>query len=221
MGMRQIESMNNILNIVGRYNDFIIPRGPSGDPPIEFEVMQGQQIDTPTDLMDKMEELAINSTGTPFEMVNSTFQQDFAIRFSMSNTRFLKMVYERQRRTSRIFSLIFTRLYNNEFDEEYSEIKIKLPPPVYLTMTNNQQLLDNVSQMADKIVEFELYAEEDEVKSEFKKLYIRDTLGTYIDYNFVDDLLETAKINIESNKPPATEDGEFSSDDMGGEDEGF
>ena len=38
MGMRQIESMNNILNIVGKYNDYIIPLGPSGDPPIQFEV---------------------------------------------------------------------------------------------------------------------------------------------------------------------------------------
>ncbi len=38
MGMRQIESMNNILNIVGKYNDMIIPMGPSGDAPIQFEV---------------------------------------------------------------------------------------------------------------------------------------------------------------------------------------
>ena len=214
MGMRQIESMNNILNIVGKYNDYIIPLGPSGDPPVQFDVMQGQQIDTPTDMMDKMEELAVNSTGTPFEMVNSTFQQDFAVRFSMSNTRFLKLVYERQRRTAELFSLIFTRLYNNEFNEQYSEIKIQLPPPVYLTMTNNQQLLDNVSQMADKLIEFELTDAEDEVKSEFKKLYIRNILGTYIDYDFVDQILETAKVNVESNKPPATEDGEYSEDDM-------
>jgi len=214
MGMRQIESMNNILNIIGKYNDYIIPLGPSGDPPIQFDVMQGQQIETPTDLMDKMEELAINSTGTPFEMVNSTFQQDFAIRFSMSNTRFLKLVYERQRRTAELFSMIFTRLYNNEFNEQYSEIKIQLPPPVYLTMTNNQQLLDNVSQMADKLIEFELNDSEDEVKSEFKKLYIRNILGTYIDYTFVDQIIETAKVNVESNKPPATEDGEYSEDDM-------
>ena len=219
MGMRQIESMNNILNIVGKYNDYIIPLGPSGDAPIQFEVMPGQQIDTPTDMMDKMEELAVNSTGTPFEMVNSTFQQDFAVRFSMSNTRFLKLVYERQRRTSALFSEIFTRLYNNEFNEEYSEIKIQLPPPVYLTMTNNQQLLDNVSQMADKLIEFELTTAEDEVKSEFKKLYIRNILGTYIDYDFVDHIIEAAKVNVESQKPPATEDGEYSSDDMGGGDE--
>ena len=218
MGMRQIESMNNILNIVGKYNDYVIPIGPSGDAPIQFEVLQGQDINTPTDLMDKMEEMAINATGTPFEMVNSTFQQDFAVRFSMSNSRFLKFVYERQRRTSKIFSIIFTRLYNNEFGTQYSEIQIQLPPPVYLTMTNNQQLLDNVSQMADKIIEYELSSAEDEVKNEFKRLYIRNTLGTYIDYSFVDRLIETAKVNVESAKPPATEDGENSDMDSESDD---
>ena len=35
-----------------RYNDYIIPLGPSGDPPVQFEVMQGQQIDTPKELID-------------------------------------------------------------------------------------------------------------------------------------------------------------------------
>ena len=214
MGMRQIESMNNILNVVGKYNDYIIPLGPSGDAPIQFEVMSGQNIETPSELMDKMEEMAINSTGVPFEMVNSTFQQDFAVRFSMSNTRFLKFVYERQRRVSALFSEIFTRLYNNEFDTKYSFIEIKLPPPVYLTMTNNQQLIDNVSQMADKINEFELPNEPDEVKAEFKRLYIRNTLGTYLDYDFIDRLIMTAKVNVESKKPPSTEDGEYSADDM-------
>ena len=68
--------------------------------------------------------------------------------------------------------------------------------------------------MADKIIEFELSDAEDEVKSEFKKLYIRNTLGTYIDYTFIDQILETAKVNVESNKPPATEDGEYSANDM-------
>ena len=221
MGMRQIESMNNILNIVGKYNDYIIPTGPSGDAPIQFEVMQGQSIETPTDLMDKLESMAIDSTGTPYEMVNSTYQQDFAIRYTMSNTKFLKIIYERQRRTAELFSTIFTRLYNNEFATNYSEIKIKLPPPVYLAMNNNQQLLDNVSQMADKLIEFELSNQEDDVKAEFKKLYIRSTLGTYIDYNFVDDIIEIAKTNVQSAKPPATEDGENSETDIGGEDEGF
>lgn len=208
MGMRQIESMNNILNIVGKYNDYIIPLGQSGDAPIQFEVMNGQDIQTPTDIMEKMEEAAVNATGTPIEMVNSTLQQDFAIRFTMSNTRFLKSIYTRQRITQRFISRIYTKVYNYEYSESNYMIEVMLPPPTYLTFTNTQQLIDNISQSADKIIELDLSAESDEVKMEFKKLYVRAHLATYLDYNFIEKMINTAKVNVEANKTPAAEESE-------------
>ena len=207
-GMRQIESMNNILNIVGKYNDYIIPLGPSGDPPIQFEVMQGQQIETPTDIMEKMEEAAIN-TVIPFEFVNATYQQDFATRFTMSNTRFLKSIFTRQRKTEKFFSKIYTKIYNYEFGETYNKIEVILPPPTYLTTTNNSQLIDNINQMADKIIESEMDGESDEVKQEWKRLYLRDNLSTYIDFDRVERLRELARVNVEAAKNPAAEDGEM------------
>ena len=213
MGMRQIESMNNILNIVGKYNDYIIPVGPSGDPPIQFEVMQGQQIESPTDLMEKMEEAAVN-TIMPYEFVNATAQQDFATRFTMSNTRFMKTIFTRQRKTERFFSEIYTKIYNFEFGEKNSSIDIILPPPTYMTFTNNSQLIDNVIQMADKIVETEMAEMDEDVKTEFKKLYIRETLGTYIDYSLVERLRELAIINVEVSKDPQVDDSSDVSDAM-------
>ena len=217
MGMRQLESMNNILNIVGKYNDYIIPMGQSGDPPIQFEVMNGQDIQTPTDIMEKQEEAAINATGVPFELVNATYQQDFAIRFSMSNTRLLKHIYTRQHKTQRFFSEIYTKVYNYEFDESNSLIEIILPPPIYLAMNNSQQLFDNITQQADKLIENEMSTEDDEIKSEFKRLYIRAHLSTYIDYVSIERMIETAKVNVESRKNPQVEEapeGE-SDEDMG------
>lgn len=214
MGMRQIESMNNILNIVGKYNDFIIPLGQSGDPPVQFEVMNGQNIETPTDIMDKMEEAAVNGTGTPFEFLNSTYQQDFAIRFSMTNSRFLKTIQTRQRKTENFISPIYTRVYNYEFDEKYSLILVTLPPPIYLSMNNNQQLIDNVNQQADKIIETELSDESDELKAEFKKVYVRDTLSTYINFDQIERLKNIAKVNLEAKKEAGVES---SSDSSSGE----
>jgi hypothetical protein len=209
LGMRQIESMNNILNIVGKYNDLIIPMGPQGDPPVQFEVMQGQTIETPTDIMEKMEEAAVNPI-MPFELVNATYQQDFATRYSMSNTRLLKTIYTRQRKTEKIFSKIYTKIYNYEFGEHNKYIEVILPPPTYLVSTNNTQLIDNVSQMADKIIDTELDGESDEVKQEFKKIYVRDSLAAYIDYDKIERLKQNAKVNIEIGKTASAEDGEMS-----------
>lgn len=206
MGMRQIESMNNILNVVGKYNDYIIPLGQSGDAPIQFEVMNGQEINTPSEIMEKMEDMAISGTDVPLEMVNNMYNQDFAIRYTMSNTRFLKMVYGRQRDTEGFLSKIYTKIYNYEFDENNPKIAIILPPPIYMTMMNNSQLIDNVNQLVDKIIENEMANEEDEVKSEFKKIYTRSFLSTYIDFDTVERYIEAAKVNVEVAKDPATEE---------------
>lgn len=221
MGMRQIESMNNILNVIGKYNDFIIPMGQSGDPPISFEVMQGQDIQTPTDIMEKMEEAAVNPI-VPFEMLNSTYSQDFAIRFSMSNSRFLKSINTRQRDTETFFSKIYTKVYNYEFGETNSYIQIILPPPIYLTLSNNQQLMDNATQQADKIIEVEFTSEDsDELKAEFKRIYIRNILSTYLDFNSIERYRSAAKVNLEARKAAQVEDGENSEDNNSGDDYGF
>ena len=191
------------------------------DAPISFEVMQGQQIDTPTDIMEKMEEAAVNATGVPMELVNATLQQDFATRYSMSNTRFLKSIYMRQAKTQGFFSKIYTKVYNYEFLENYPLIQILLPPPSFLTISNTQQMIDNATQLADKIIDVELSNEEDDVKAEFKKLYTRSYLSSYIDFTAVEKFVDTAKVNAECNKPPAVEDGETSGDEGGSSDYGF
>lgn len=218
MGVRQLESMNNILNIVGKYNDYLIPVGPSGDQPIQFDILQGQDINTPTDMMEKMEEAAIN-TIMPMELVNATFNQDFATSYSYSNSRIVRSVFTRQGQTQRWISPIFTKVYNYEFNESYYNIEVILPPPVYLVMNSSQQLIDNISQMADKIIESEMSSEEDDVKQEFKKVYLRNYLSTYIDYDNIERMLDIAKMNVETRKPAATEDGEAS--DTYGSDEDF
>lgn len=204
-GMRQIESMNSMLNIVGKYNDFIIPMGQSGDPPIQFEVMQGQDLQTPTDLMDQMLDQAVGPI-VPLEFVNSTLQQDFAIRYSMSNTRFLNQVYKRQGICQRVFSRIYTPLYNYENQENFDWIQIILPPPIYSVMANNAQIFDNVTQMADKIVENNMQDYSDEVKSEFKNIYVRNNLGCYIDYDSIERSIQQAIVAVEVKKNPATEE---------------
>ena len=207
MGMRQLESMNNILNIVGKYNDYIIPIGPSGDPPVSFEVMQGQNIETPTDLMDRMQEEAINPIA-PMEMVNASMQADFATRYSMANVRFMKMIFARQGKCQKWISKSYTKLYNYEYLENYAYIEVLLPPPTYLTITNSQQMLDTVIQLADKLNDSELNDAPDAEKTEFKKLFMRANLGAFLDFNTIERLKQTAKANVELNKTPKTDDGE-------------
>ena len=209
MGMRQLESMNNILNIVGKYNDYIIPVGPSGDSPISFEIMQGQNIETPTDLMDRMQEETINPI-VPMEMVNASMQADFATRYSMANIKFVKMIFFLQAISQKWISKSYTKLYNYEYLENFAYIEVLLPPPTYLTITNTQQMLDTVIQLSDKMTDVELADAPDDVKGEFKKLFLRNYLGTFIDFKNIEKMIETAKANVQANSLPKVDDGEES-----------
>lgn len=214
MGMRQLESMNTIFNIIGKYNDHVIPMGQSGDPPIQMEVMQGQQIDTPSELMERMEDAAVSATDVPVEFVQSVNNVDYATRFTMSNSKFLRKVYKRQSICQEHFTEIFRKIYNYEFNENDTTMKILLPAPAFMAMSNSQQLIDNIKQYAQSIADIACYNEEDEVKNEFLNLYIRNQLGTYVDFSQIDQLINTAKLNIEARKQEEVE-----TTDVGGGDE--
>ena len=198
-GIRQMESMNNILNITGKYNDHVIPVGSNGDSPIQFEVMQGQDIQTPTELLDGWKEQAINSTGVPIEFINTAMQVDYAMRFTMSNSKFIRTVYKRQFIVEKHFSEIFTRIYNYEYDDNECLIEIHLPTPSFLAATNTTQLIANAREYAQQIADLE-YKEDGEEKQEFIRLIVRNMLPTYININTVEKLKEKAKINILSTK---------------------
>lgn len=209
--------MNTIFNVIGKYNDFIVPVSQSGDSPIQFEVMQGQQTETPTELMDRMEEAAVNRTDVPYEFVQSVNQVDFATRFTMSNSKFLRKVFKRQMICQKHFTQIFRKIYNFEYNENETSMQIQLPAPAFLTMTNSNQLLNNTKDLANAIAEIEL-TNEDDLKPEFIRLMIRNYLGgSYLDFDVIDRMKIQAKenFNLETSK-----NQDVSGLDAG-EDEGF
>ena len=112
------------------------------------------------------------------------------------------------------FTEIFRKIYNYEFNENDTTMKILLPAPAFMAMSNSQQLIDNIKQYAQSIADIACYNEEDEVKNEFLNLYIRNQLGTYVDFSQIDQLINTAKLNIEARKQEEVE-----TTDVGGGDE--
>ena len=163
-GIRQIESMSNVLNMLGRFNDFIIPRSPSGDAPIDFEVIPGQQTDIKTEMMNMLEEMAVNATEVPLEVIQMRQQVDYATHLTMTNTKFLQKVYNRQGKAQRIFSRIITKIYNYEYhsdDNNPQTLHVILPPPIYLNAINGTQVLDAVGGISNTLGEMRVSAAEE------------------------------------------------------------
>lgn len=187
----QIESMNSILGVTGKYNDYVIPVGPSGDPPVTMEVMQGQDIDPQTDFLDKLEETAINPIGVPIELINARLSIDFATQLTMSNSKFLRFVFKRQSKFENYISDIITKIYNSEYPSNiYEQVKCVLPSPILLNLNNLNQIIDTVTQQADNISQLMYPDTSDEgadvKRGLFKKNYVLYKLGGYLKQNEID-----------------------------------
>ena len=204
-GIRQMESVNNILGVLGRFNDFVIPMGPSGEAPIVFDTQPGQQFDFPNELMGNLEESAVNSTGVPLEIVNSSTAMDFAVRYTMTNAKLLRNVLKRQMKLEDFLSEVFTKLYRFEYNESV-ELEVTLPPPAFLSMTQGTQLINGAVQYADAITEIEMAGESDEAKQIFKKRVIRKLVPTYLTDEDIEDIKNDIVIQSSINRSKPEEE---------------
>ena len=192
-GIRQIQSINNVLNLTGRFNDYIIPRGSDGQSPVEFEVMQGQQVDIKTELLNLLEESAINSTGVPLELIQSRQSPDYAMQLTMSNTKFLRFVYGRQSKFQQLLEPFLTKLYDVEYGST-DRIKVTLPPPLFINVTNTNQLITNTSDFCNSLVEIVMGDSQDDIlKAKVSKKLKIYYLGSYINMPMINDIIENAK----------------------------
>lgn len=153
--LRQIENMNNILNITGRFNDLVIPQNQNGESPISFEIIPGQNIEVKTEFMNSLEETAILLSGATIEMLETSDNSQTATHLTMTNARFLMDVYERQIAMEDILSELFTKIYQIEYGTN-DVLKVKLPPPAMLNFTNTSQILTVANELIQNILTMKL-----------------------------------------------------------------
>lgn len=193
-GIRQFQNINNVLNITGRFNDYIIPTNASGDPPIQFEVMPGQNIETPTELMEQLQEMAINTTGIPIEIIQARQSVDYAMQLTMSSSKVLRFCYKRQELYQDLLTRFISPIYNYEYDES-TIIDITLPPPSFINITNTNQLVDNTKGFVQSLVEVEMADEQDEkIRTIYSRELFKHYIGTHLDISAHKNILARSKL---------------------------
>lgn len=203
-GLRQIESMNNILNIVGKFNDYVIPVGQAGDAPVQFEVMPGQQIETNTELLDRLTDMAFSNI-VPKEIMDSISGIDYSAQITTSNIQFIRKVFSRQATLENLLSTFFTNLYNYEYGTNIT-ITCKLPAPIFLQLNNINQIIQSATDYATQLSEMEYppndndNGETEQLKAIFKKNLFRYNLSSYIKIDEIDMIKEQSKLELEMQK---------------------
>lgn len=204
-GIRQVENINNVLNITGRFNDYIIPRSSDGSTPIEFEIMQGQQVEIKTELLSLLEESAINQI-VPLELIQMRQSPDYATQLTMSNTKFLRSVYNKQSDFQDILSPLITKLYDVEFSST-ATIEVKLPPPLFINVTNTNQLIVNTSDFCNSIVEIMVDPQNEPLKAKVGKNLKTYYLGSYLNISEINNIINKSKHELELEDVMKVEDG--------------
>lgn len=167
--------------------------------------MPGQQFTDNSEFMQQLKEMAVNATGVPFEIVQTRLSVDYAMQLSMSNSKFLRKIYARQGIFTPYLSRLVTKLYNFEYKENI-EVKVVLPPPVFINTMNTNQLVDNTRQFVQNIADIELANEEDDkVKNEYMKQLFQFYMGTHIDISRHEQILQKAMQKVQTEKNAADE----------------
>ncbi len=199
MNIRHFRSINTVLGMTGRFNDYIIPENSSGESPIRMETIQGNPAQIDDNLQSSLEEMAINATDVPLELIQARQSMQFATEYSMSSIKFLRKIFKRQSQYEIFLSRMVTKLYNCEYNDNI-KIDVVLPPPVFLNITNSTQVIENARAYVETIVNIDLGDNPDPVvrKNYFKKL-MDEAVGTYINIdqnkNFLDESIMEAKEN--------------------------
>jgi hypothetical protein len=155
--------------------------------------MQGQNVEIKTDLLNLLEESAINPTGIPIEIIQNRQSPDYAMQLTMSNSKFLRFVYGRQSDFQKIIGNLYTKIYDIEYSTT-DAIVVTLPPPLFINVTNTNQLVMNTSDYCENITNIVMADEQDDtVKAKFAKELKMYYLGTYFNRDVIENIARKAR----------------------------
>ena len=198
--LRQIENMNNIMNITGRFNDLVIPQNQNGESPVNFEVLPGQQVEVQSEFMRTLEEMAVNQTGVTTDMISIQNNDQTATHLTQTSSRFLMKIYNRQQKYQKILSEIITKIYQAEYNCN-DTVEVKLPPPAMLNFTNTSQLLASGNELIQNIVQMKMGAEMDEsLKATYTGKLMQYYYNSFLPMDEINKLADETRIEVEAEK---------------------
>lgn len=203
LNLMDLFSYTTLVKKIGTGSEMYIPVGRSNDRGLETEILQGQQVQLQTELMEFLRKCYILGTGVPDAIINYLNEADFAKAIELANTKFVSRVVDLQMdfndSLSRFYAMLL--MYSADVPEETaSRFKYTLTPPKNATNSVKSDMIQAVQSLSDYLVNvfFGENASGDPAKqglvSEFKKLLMRENLPI-VDLDKIQSLVEEAELN--------------------------
>lgn len=216
-------SYTTLVKKIGSGSELYIPVGRSNERGMETEILQGQQVQLQTELMEFLRKCYILGTGVPDAIINYLNEADFAKAIELANTKFVSRIVDLQMDFNESLSHFYSMLlmYSSNIPEELaSRIKYTLTPPKNANNSVKSDMIQAVQSLSDFLINvfFGENASGDPAKqgliSEFKKLLIRENLPI-IDLSKIQSLVEEAELNAKANELDPRNNNTDNIDDLG------
>lgn len=148
-------SYNNIVNKVGGGSEEYIGMTKDGNKPIESEVIQGQQVEWDTPIMERLRKNYILETGVPAAMTNYLEEVDFAKSIETAHAEMNSNTCSFQLDCNKGHTALYRNLlrYSTNVPEEViSTVKFALQEPKGTSNIASQELINNYQTLQDFIL---------------------------------------------------------------------
>lgn len=197
-------STNLVFNKFSRNKNILLPKGRDGTNLVDFEIMDGQNIDMNPEYENKLEQMAILGTGTPSVIMEYVGQADFAKGFENANIRYATGISGKQADLEVPTTALYNELLkNSNLDESIknqmvNHFSIKLNRPKALMISNNNEYLGTLQQMMQMISSI-VFGEnsQDPNIQKVKDLFMKKAateFAPYINWNLMDTWKKDAEI---------------------------
>lgn len=204
LNFNDLMNFNSIVGRVGTNRELFIPVGASNERGLDFDIMQGQDVDIHDEFMDGLLRKAINATGVPSVIMNYINEADYAKTLVLANAKHLERCVSYQTDFNESITEMYRSLllYSTDMDIDAIEsMKFKFSVPSGLNSMNYADLINNVDQIANFVVETTLgrNSQPTPVTDITKDVMYNKVARKYLplDWDLMDSLFEDSRVEAE------------------------
>ena len=217
-------STNLVFNKFSRNKNILLPKGRDGTNLVDFEIMDGQNIDMNPEYENKLEQMAILGTGTPSVIMEYIGQADFAKSFENANIRYATGISGKQADLEVPTTELYNELIKNSNlddtlkNQMVNHFSIKLNRPKALMISNNNEYLGTLQQMMQMISSIMFGENSQDPKDQITKdIFMQkaaEEFAPYIDWSLMKKWKNEASMEASA---PSKQDSSMDASSSGGD----
>lgn len=151
INFNDLSCVNTVLAKVGKARDVYMGVGKSGERGLEFEILQGQDVQLNTDLMEFLRKNMINNTGVPAVILSYMEEADFARTLTMQHSKYLSRIISYQEELEGGVTELYKKLlhFDTSLDDTIIDgFRFSFTRPKALNAQNMADLISNAENNA-------------------------------------------------------------------------